>query len=199
MSDYEPTVFVVDDDEAVRRSLSMLVETVGLKVRTFSNGQEFLDSCGPNQAGCVVLDVRMPGMSGLEVQSKLKAGGVSIPVIIVTGHGDVPMAVEALKAGAMDFVEKPFRDQTLLDNIQEAIELDARNRSSHAQQTEIEARKALLTRREQQVMELLVAGKNNKTIAHELQISQKTVDFHRANVLEKMGVESVVKLVRLVR
>jgi FixJ family two-component response regulator len=199
MSDYEPTVFVVDDDEAVRLSLSMLVETVGLKVRTFKNGQEFLDSCERDQAGCVVLDVRMPGMSGLEVQAKLNQEGMDMPVIIVTGHGDVPMAVEALKAGAVDFVEKPFRDQTLLDNIQEAIELDARNRRSQAQQNEVEAKKALLTRREQQVMELLVAGKNNKTIAYELQISQKTVDFHRANVLAKMGVRSVVELVRLVR
>jgi two-component system response regulator FixJ len=143
------------------------------------------------------LDVRMPGMSGLELQAKLLELGIEIPTIIITGHGDVPMAVEAMKAGALDFIEKPFRDQVLLDSIQKAIECDRNIRAEKNRLEDLHSRISLLTRRERQIMDLLVLGKTNKTIAYELGISQKTVDFHRANVLHKAGVDSVVDLVRL--
>ena len=197
MSKSEPIVFIVDDDKAVQQSLSMLVETVGLNAQTYSRAEDFLDAYDPAQAGCLLLDVRMPGMSGLELQSKLAAEGINIPIIIVTGHSDVPMAVEAVKAGAIDFIEKPFRDQVLLDDIQKALEQDALDRREQTERADIEAKKALLTPREREVMELLVVGKSNKVIAYELGISQKTVDFHRAHIIEKMQVGSVVELVRL--
>lgn len=197
MSKSEPTVFVVDDDEAVCQSLSMLVKTIGLNVQTYTSAKNFLDAYDPSQAGCLILDVRMPGMSGLELQSKLAAEGINIPIIIITGHGDVPMAVEAVKAGAVDFIEKPFRDQILLDDIQKAIEIDAQAQREQAESADIEAKLVLLTPREREVMDLLVAGKSNKMIAYELGISHKTVDFHRAHIIEKMQVGSVVELVRL--
>jgi len=192
-----PVVFVVDDDEAVCRSLSVLIEDIGLEVRTFTSAQQFLGEYDSEQPGCLVLDVRMSGMSGLELQSRLKELAFEIPIIIITGHGDVPMAVEAMKAGALDFIEKPFRDQTLLDNIQKAIEVDARMRRNRKETRDVQSRIQNLTRREHQIMALLVLGKTNKTIAYELGISQKTVDFHRANILDKAGVDSVVELLRL--
>lgn len=192
-----PVVFVVDDDEAVCRSLSVLIEDIGLEVRTFTSAREFLAEYDPKQPGCPVLDVRMSGMSGLELQSRLKELGFEIPIIIITGHADVPMAVEAMKAGALDFIEKPFRDQILLDNIQKAIEVDARVRRNRKESQDVQSRIQNLTRRERQIMDLLVLGKTNKTIAYELGISQKTVDFHRANILDKAGVDSVVELLRL--
>jgi FixJ family two-component response regulator len=195
----ETTVFVVDDDEAVRQSLSMLVETVGLNVETYSGGQEFLNEYDPEKAGCLVLDVRMPGISGLELQAKLAEQRCSPPVIIITGHGDVPMAVKAIKAGAIGFIEKPFRDQELLDKIQEAIDIDARQRCELARRAKTEDKLKRLTPRERQVMEHLIVGKPNKKIAAELQISQKTVDFHRTNIFEKMGVNSTVELVRMIQ
>ena len=192
-----PVVFVVDDDEAVCRSLSVLIEDIGLEVRTFTSAQQFLGAYDPQQSGCLVLDVRMSGMSGLELQSRLKELGYEIPIIIITGHADVPMAVEAMKAGALDFIEKPFRDQILLDNIQKAIEVDAQTRRNRKESQDVQSRIQNLTRRERQIMDLLVLGKTNKTIAYELGISQKTVDFHRANILDKAGVDSVVELLRL--
>jgi len=199
MDKSEPIVFVVDDDEAVCHSLRMLIETVGLEVQTYHSAQNFLDAYDPAQMGCLVLDVRMPGMSGPELQSKLTAQGINIPVIIITGYGDVPMAVQAIKAGAIDFIEKPFRDQVLLDNIQKAIELDAQNRHKQSERTDVETKIAILTPREREVMDLLVLGKSNKVIAYELGISQKTVGFHQAHILRKMGVGSVVELVRLMQ
>jgi len=192
-----PVVFVVDDDEAVCRSLSVLIEDIGLEVRTFTSAPQFLAEYDSEQPGCLVLDVRMSGMSGLELQSRLKELGLEIPIIIITGHADVPMAVEAMKAGALDFIEKPFRDQILLDNIQKAIEIDGRTRRNRKETRDVQARIQNLTRREHQIMALLVLGKTNKTIAYELGISQKTVDFHRANILDKAGVDSVVELLRL--
>ena len=194
MNKSEPIIFIVDDDEAVQQSLSMLVEAVGLKSKTYNRAEDFLDAYDPAQAGCLLLDIRMPGMSGLGLQSKLAAEGINIPIIVITGHGDVPMAVEAVKAGAIDFVEKPFRDQVLLDSIQKAIELDEQNRHKQSERTDVETRIALLTPREREVMDLLVLGKSNKVIAYDLGISQKTVDFHRAHTLEKMEVGSVVEL-----
>lgn len=197
MENDHPIVFVVDDDEAVCRSLSVLIEDIGLEVRTFTSAQQFLGEYDSEQPGCLVLDVRMSGMSGLELQSRLKELGFEIPIIIITGHGDIPMAVEAMKAGALDFIEKPFRDQTLLDNIQKAIEVDAQMRRNRKETRDVQSRIQNLTRRERQIMALLVLGKTSKTIAYELGISQKTVDFHRANILDKAGVNSVVELLRL--
>ena len=197
MDEPEPIVFIVDDDEAIRRSSSLLLETVGIKTETFTSCEEFLNAYDPAQAGCLVLDVRMRGMSGLELQAKLKADRVDIPVVIITGHGDVPMAVKAMQNGAIGFIEKPFRDQVLLDNVQKAIELETQVRRERIKRTDIEAKLALLTKREREIMDLLITGKANKMIAHELGISHKTVDFHRGNILEKMGVDSVVELLRL--
>lgn len=194
----EPTVFVVDDDPAMRESLRWLIESVGLRVETFATGNEFLQQYHPSRGGCLVLDVRMPGMSGLELQEKLRSQGVRLPVIILTGHADVPMAVRALKAGAMDFVEKPFSDQLLLDRIQHAIELDRETRKGQRELDKIEARIARLTPRERQVMDRVVAGKANREIADELGLSPKTIEVHRAHVMEKMEVDSLAELVQVV-
>jgi two-component system response regulator FixJ len=192
-----PVVFVVDDDEAICESLRLLIGDIGLEVRTFTSARDFVDKYDSSRPGCLVLDVRMSGMSGLELQARLRELGNHIPTIIITGHGDVPMAVEAMKAGAMDFIEKPFRDQVLLDGIQKAIDLDLRIRRQHKERQDVQARIQHLTQREREVMDRLIAGKSNKNIAFDLGISQKTVDFHRANILEKVGVASVVELVRL--
>lgn len=194
-----PVVFVVDDDAAICESLRLLIGDIGLEVRTFTSAGQFLAHYDPTQGGCLVLDVRMSGTSGLELQAKLRDLGWRIPLIIITGHGDVPMAVEAMKAGALDFLEKPFRDQVLLDSIQKAIELDTRTRRQWREQQDVQSRTRLLTQREREVMDRLLAGKTNKSIAFELGISQKTVDFHRANILDKVGVNSVVELIRLVQ
>lgn len=194
----EPTVFVVDDDPAMRESLRWLIESVGLRVETFATGSEFLQHYHPARGGCLVLDVRMPGMSGLELQEKLRAQGVTLPVIILTGHADVPMAVRALKAGAMDFVEKPFSDQLLLDRIQHAIEADRAARRVQREIRDIEERIAQLTPRERQVMERVVAGKANREIAEELGLSPKTIEVHRAHVMDKMQAGSLAELVQIV-
>jgi len=193
---HEARVFVVDDDEAARQSLGWLMESVGLKVASFHSAQAFLDAFDPEMPGCLVLDVRMPGMGGLELQEKLAAGLVSLPVIIVTGHGDVPMAVRAMKAGAVDFLEKPFNDQALLDRIQQALEADTRRRSEARPRAAVLARIATLTPREREVMQLVVAGKPNKAIATALGISKKTVEAHRAKMMEKMQAGSISELVR---
>jgi two-component system response regulator FixJ len=197
MNKDHPVVFVVDDDEAICESLRLLIGDIGLEVRTFTSARQFLSQYDPSQAGCLVLDVRMSGMSGLELQSRLGESGWWIPIIIITGHADVPMAVEAMKAGAMDFIEKPFRDQVLLESIQKATELDSRTRRQWKEARDVQSRLRLLTEREREVMDRLVAGKTNKSIAYELGISPKTADFHRANILQKVGVNSVVELVRL--
>ncbi len=193
----ETTVFVVDDDESVRESLTMLVETIDLNVKAFASAQEFLQNYEPNEPGCLVLDVRMPGMSGLELQAKLAANECKIPVILVTGHGDVPMAVNAMKTGAVSFIEKPFRDQDLIDTIQEAIEKDAKERVLLNKQSKIKEKIDTLTSRERQVMDRMAEGLTNKKIAYELKISQKTVDFHRANIFKKMNVNTTVELLRI--
>lgn len=193
----EPTVFVVDDDRAVRGAISRLLKTVGLQTKTFDSAQGFLDSYDRNCPGCLVLDVRMPGMSGLDLQETLSAEKISIPVIIITGHADVPMAVRTMKKGAVNFVEKPFSDQLLLDSIQQALAQDAESRQIGAKRAEVNERIAGLTPREREVMDLVASGKTNKNIAFDLKLSQKTVEFHRANVMKKMGVETVVDLVRM--
>jgi len=193
----EPTVFIVDDDEAVRDSLQWLMRSVGLTVETFPSAHDFLTRYQPDRPGCLVLDIRMPGMSGLDLQEQLADEGVQIPVIFITGHGDVPIAVRALKAGAIDFIEKPFKDQALLDSVQRAIALDEEQRVEHGVQADISARLQRLTPREREVMEMVVAGKANKVIAIDLGVTQKTVEAHRAKVMEKMEARSLSELVKM--
>jgi RNA polymerase sigma factor (sigma-70 family) len=193
----EGTVFIVDDDAAVRKSLDMLVRSVGLPVKAFSSAQEFLDNYRADQPGCLVLDIRMPGMSGLELQRHMKDVGIAIPIIIITGHGDVPIAVRAMKDGAMELLEKPFSKQLLLEHIGDALRRDHERRQKREQKSDVESRLTALTQREREVMELVVAGKANKEIAAALGISKKTVDVHRSRVMHKMQVESLPELVQL--
>jgi FixJ family two-component response regulator len=198
MQQKTPTVFVVDDDEGVRNSLRFLLKSVGLATRTLASASEFLDTYEPSQPGCLVLDVRMPGMSGLELQQQLNLRGAVIPVIFITGHGDIPMAVEAMQQGAFDFLQKPFRDQDLIDRIQRALERDARNRAALDQHAKIRERLDSLTPREREVLALMTRGKPNKIMAAELGVSQRTVEIHRARVMEKSGAASLAQLVRMV-
>lgn len=191
------TVFVVDDDQAMRQSLTWLIESVGMKVETFDSAKAFLGSYYPGRAGCLLLDVRMPGMSGLDLQEYLIQHDIRIPVIIITGHGDVPMAVRAMKAGAVDFIEKPFNDEFLLDSIRNALSLDEHQRNRQAERAEIAARLALLTPREHEVMDMVTDGQSNKEIANQLGVSAKTVEAHRAKVMEKMSAGSLAELVRM--
>ena len=194
----QSTVFVVDDDEAMRESLTWLIESVGLNVETFSSADEFLKSYYPGIPGCLLLDVRMPGMSGLELQAHLQSQQVAIPVIIITGHGDVPMAVRAMKSGAIDFIEKPFNDEQLLESIRNALSIDDTQRDEQAFKAEVASRLAQLTPRESEVMDMVTSGKSNKEIANTLGVSAKTVEAHRAKVMEKMEAGSLAELVRLV-
>lgn len=198
MKEKPPTVFVVDDDEAVRTSLRLLLKSVGLPVETFASGQEFLDQFDPDRAGCLVLDIRMPGISGLELQQHLNERHSIMPVVFITGHGDVPMAVEAMQAGAVDFIQKPFRDQDLIDRINRALEKDKAMRGELRERDEIRRRMSQLTPREHEVLELVTQGKANKVIAGDLNVSQRTVEIHRARVMEKMGAGSLAHLVRMV-
>jgi len=192
-----PTVFVVDDDESVRSSLRFLLRSVSLESRAFASASEFLEDYDPAQPGCLVLDVRMPGMSGLELQQQLNLRGAVIPVIFITGHGDIPMAVEAMQHGATDFLQKPFRDQDLIDRIQSALAKDAKARAALDQRESIRARLDSLTPREREVLALMAQGKPNKVMAHELGVSQRTVEIHRAHVMEKSGAASLAQLVRM--
>ena len=193
----EPTVFVVDDDEAVRNSLRFLLKSLGLPAVTLGSADEFLAGYDTEQPGCIVLDVRMPGMSGPELQDELNRRGAIIPVIFITGHGDVPMAVEAMRHGAVDFLQKPFSDKDLVDRIQRALSADRRNREMLGAKDQIRARIATLTPRERQVLELVTLGKSNKVIAGDLGVSQRTVEIHRAHVTEKMAANSLAHLVRM--
>jgi two-component system response regulator FixJ len=196
--DSQALVFVVDDDEAVRSSTKLLLKSVGLPAVTFASAQEFLDNYDPLQPGCVVLDVRMPLMSGLELQQLLNIRGAIIPVIFITGHGDIPMAVEAMQHGAFDFLQKPFRDQDLLDRVQKALEKDRVNRVQLREKARIQERRESLTPRERESLELMTRGKPNKVMAADLGVSQRTVEIHRARVMEKMGASSLAQLVRMV-
>ena len=197
MQQQAPTVFVVDDDEGVRTSLRFLLKSVGLASRALGSASEFLETYHPSQPGCLVLDVRMPGMSGLDLQQQLNLRGAVIPVIFITGHGDIPMAVEAMQQGAFDFLQKPFRDQDLIDRIQRALERDARNRATLDQHARIRQRLDSLTPREREVLMLMTRGKPNKIMAAELGVSQRTVEIHRARVMEKSGAASLAQLVRM--
>ena len=198
MTQSEPTVFVVDDDPAVLRGLRLLMKSVKLNVETYLSAQEFLDDYDPAQPGCLLLDLRMPGISGLELQEILRTRNIPIPIIIITGYGEVSAAVQAMQKGAVDFLEKPFNDQVLVDQIQKAIAEDAQIRQQRAEQEAVLARLALLTPREQEVMDLVIAGEPNKVIARQLGISPKTVEFHRSHIMKKMKVGSVAELVALV-
>lgn len=194
----EPTVFVVDDDPDVRDAIQLLLHTVGRPVMTFESAPAFLDTYDATQPGCLVLDVRLKGMSGLELQTELHRQSITIPVIIITAHGDMPLAVRAMKAGALDCLAKPFNDQELLERIQQAIDLDARSREKLACTDKIAARLALLTPREREVLNGILEGKTSQVIANELDIAKKTIDAHRAAIMEKMEARSVAELVRLV-
>ncbi len=191
------TVFVVDDDSAMRNSLRWLIESIGMPVEVFGSADEFLQRYVPGRAGCLLLDVRMPGMSGLELQEYLNQHQIHIPVIIITGHGDVHMAVRAMKAGADDFIEKPFNDELLLDAIRDAMQRDREYRDSQAVRAEIAARLATLTPREHEVMGMVTEGRSNKEIANLLGVSSKTIEAHRARVMEKMAARSLAELVRM--
>jgi FixJ family two-component response regulator len=194
---YETTVFIVDDDQEVRDALQLLMESVGLRVQAFSSAQAYLDQFDPELPGCLVLDVRMPGMSGLDLQAKLVEERLHPPIVIITGHGDVPMAVRAVQAGAVDFVQKPFNDQALLDSVHRALSRDAEQRGEASRLQDIQGRFNRLTPREQEVLDLVIAGKRNKVIAADLGISQSTVEAHRAKVMEKMEANTLSDLMRM--
>jgi len=198
MIEAEPIVFVVDDDLSVRRSTERLLRTAGLKVQTFTSAREFLKNPPPEGPACLVLDVRMPGLSGIELQRELTQCGIQIPIIFITAHGDIPMTVRAMKAGAVEFLTKPFRSRGLLDAVRAAIE---RDRSAHKERSETEElrqRYEQLTPREREVMPLVAAGLLNKQVAGELATTERTIKFHRAHIMQKMGAESLADLVRMV-
>ena len=192
-----PSVYIVDDDPAIRKAMEFLMRSVGLEHAIFHSGDAFLAQYTSDMAGCLVLDIRMPGLGGLELQQKLVDIGSTLPIIFITGHGDVPMAVEAMQKGAVDFIQKPFRDQDLLDRIGEAMAADRDRRSERQKQHDVAERVAQLTHREKEVLDLVVTGKPNKVIAYELGVSQRTVEIHRARVMEKMEARSLADLVRM--
>jgi FixJ family two-component response regulator len=194
----QPTVFVIDDDAAIRKSLSLLVQSVQLPVRTLESAQEFLDAYDPNQPGCLVLDLRMPGLSGLELQQRLTARGAHLPIIFVSAHGDLSSAVSAMRAGAIDFLEKPFRGQVLLDRIHQALQADAQARAAAAAHADTNARLATLTNGERAVLDLMAAGMPYKEIARELGTSYKAVEGRRARIMKKMQVDNMSELLRQV-
>lgn len=192
----QATVFVVDDDAAMRDSMYWLLESVSLAVRMFSSANDFLSAGDLCQPGCILLDVRMPGMSGMELLEQLKDHGILQPVIIITGHGDVPMAVRALKHGAFDFIQKPFNGQELLDRVNAALKLDRENRQHHKEIEGLRSHFDILTVREREIMELVVAGYSSKIIGKKLGISSRTVDIHRSNIMKKLNVRSIAELVQ---
>lgn len=191
-------VFVVDDDLSVREALSSLIRSVGLSVETFASAKEFLQFQRPDVPACLVLDVRMPGLSGLELQRELAQASQGVPIVFITGHGDIPMTVRAMKAGAVDFLPKPFRDQDLLDAIAQSLERDGAARHQRAELAEIQARYDRLTSREREVMALIVRGMRNKQTAADLGITEVTVKVHRHNIMEKMGARSLPALIGMV-
>ncbi len=199
MPDAEPKVFVVDDDDALCDALQEFLEAQGFPVEAYNSAEAFLAAGGPGRPGCLVLDVRMRGMNGLDLHSRLAAEGFALPVIIITGHGDVPMAIRAVRNGAVDFLEKPVPDQLLLERIRHALTLDAQRRHAAEERNAAAARRGALTPRERQVMDQVLAGGANKQIAVALGISVKTVEAHRKRVMEKMGVHNVVELMRVAK
>jgi FixJ family two-component response regulator len=197
MASPDANIFIVDDDSSVRTALKRLIKSVGHKVTTFSSAREFLDHDHPDAPSCLVLDIRMPGLSGLELQEQMAAQGLTMPIIFITGHGNIPISVRAMKAGAVDFLEKPFDDQALLDAIHHAIAKDTQTKQEQAEIDEIKQRVTSLTPREHDVCSLVITGMLNKQIAFELGTSEKTVKVHRARVMQKMSAKSLADLVRL--
>lgn len=195
--EHDGTIYIVDDDHAIRHAMGLLMQSVGLECEIFESADDFLKDHTPERSGCLVLDIRMPGMGGLELQETLRDRDCLLPIIFITGHGDIPMAVEAMQKGAFDFIQKPFRDQELLDRIQDAIKTEKEQRSRRDEQSIVRDRLDRLTKREHEVFELVVTGKPNKIIAHELDVSQRTVEIHRARVMEKMEAKSLADLVRM--
>jgi FixJ family two-component response regulator len=193
----QQTVLIVDDDEGVREGLGLLLESVGLGYRAYSNAVEFLDAYDPELSGCLVLDIRMPKMSGLELQGKLKELGSVMPIIFITGHGDVPMAVEAMRQGALDFIRKPFREQDLLDCINEALRFDAGHREALLESQQALGRISSLSERERAILDRVAAGEMNKVIAADLGISERTVEVHRSHVMQKLGAKTLAQLIRI--
>lgn len=194
----EPTVYIVDDSPDVRNSLSWLVQSVRLRAHACDSGEQFLAGCHPDQPGCLVLDLRMPGMGGMQLLESLATRGIQLPVIVFTGHGEVETAVRAMKAGALDFVEKPFTQQGLLEKIQKALQEDKRRRQAREEKVRIARRIAQLTPRESEVLELISSGLTNRAIAKRLGISEKTVEVHRAKIMEKMHAGSLAELIHMV-
>lgn len=192
----QPRVFVVDDDAAMRDSIACLLESENLSCRVFSDAGSFLEFCDRQQQGCILLDIRMPGMSGMELLENLKANGIQLPVIFITGHGDVPLAVRALKLGAFDFLQKPFSASELLERVHAALDLMLERRQKSRKQDSLRSNFDALTKREREVMELVVAGNLNKVIGMKLGISSRTVDIHRANIMRKLNVRTVAELVQ---
>jgi FixJ family two-component response regulator len=197
MTESVSTVYVVDDDEPVRDSIGMLLDTVDIHHESFESAAAFLERYDGHQNGCLVLDIRMPGMSGLELQDHLIERQDPLPIVFITGHGDIPMAVEAMKKGALDFIRKPFRDQDLLDRVQEALTWDVENREHHADLEAVRAHVEQLTPREQQVFERVAEGQANKVVAIDLSISERTVEIHRSQVMQKMGARNLASLVKM--
>lgn len=195
--DREQTVFIVDDDEGVRDGLSMLLSTVGQKCRLFASAAEFLEQYDPEEPGCLVLDIRMPRMSGLELQEALIERESGLPIIFITGHGDIPMAVEAMRRGALDFIRKPFREQDLLDRINEALDVELVRRKRSLKQDDLRTRLDTLSDREKAVFEGIASGEMNKAIGYDLGISERTVEVHRANVMKKLGVRTLAEVIRI--
>lgn len=191
-------VFIIDDDPTLRRSIEFLADSVGLRARLFGSAQEFLDDADPTAPGCIVLDVRMPGMSGLDLLDVLKDNGFHHPVVVITGHADVPMAVRALQRGASEFIEKPFNDQALLDKVQKMLERDAEERERSADVMVVKDRMVTLTPREREVMDLVIEGNANKQIAASLGLSEKTIEVHRSRVMRKMQASNAADLIRMV-
>ena len=198
MNDSTATVFVVDDDEPVRDAIGMLLDSVDIPHESYATAQDFLDDHDSSRRGCLVLDIRMPGMDGMELQKKLNEKHSILPIIFVTGHGDVPMAVDAMKEGAVDFIQKPYREEALLQKIEAALEQDKEQRKTLGEKQEILRRVKSLTPREHEIMDRMIAGQANKVIAIELEISQRTVEIHRSRVMHKMGTHSLAHLVRMV-
>lgn len=197
MSTHHGKVHVVDDDDAVRKSLQMLFKTIDIDATAYESGDVFLEQFDDSVEGCILLDIRMPGMSGLEVQKQLHDRGNTMPIIFITGHGDVPMAVEAMQSGAFDFIQKPFRDQDLMDRVSQALSQSEQQREASEQKVEVAQRYESLTPREKEVMACVVKGQANKVIAMDRNVSQRTVEIHRARVMEKMQARSLADLVRM--